>query len=236
MQLDHPSTSAPRLPPQLWPYLMISLALHACLAVPWVYSLLRPHARPETRQLVLDLAGIQSQRQMERQIQQTPPPPKPLKVPTRQPAPSRPEQVTRSSPEDIPIAPKQPAAAEAKAVPAPQPVAHDAQATAEQHIAPPESAETLKGRYALILSRAIQHHLAYPANARELSLTGDVVISFSLTAEGDIRPGSLNIKASSGSALLDESALRAARDAAPFQPPPPNTYTLSITLKFSREG
>jgi TonB family protein len=90
-------------------------------------------------------------------------------------------------------------------------------------------------RYLAALKKNIQSHLAYPASAKDQGQVGATVIRFTLTESGEIQPDSLSVQTSSGSALLDASALKAAQAAAPFMPPP-RRMNVSIGLSFFREG
>jgi protein TonB len=62
-----------------------------------------------------------------------------------------------------------------------------------------------------------------------------VKVSFTVGADGGLK--AVSVKASSGYDELDEAALSAVRDAAPFDPIPLEAgrqqLTLSITLRFS---
>jgi len=234
--LPHPSTDTPH-PPQLWLCLAVSLALHAGLATPWLYSLLMPHTRPESRQLVLDLSGLESQRQVERLIQKTPEAPKPEKSQAHHPTPTKAETIASSLPTDVPVppTPEQTRHEEEKTPPPPQTASQDAQTAVEQHIATRETEETLMTRYVAALKKNILSHLAYPANARSQGQEGTTIIRFTLTESGEIQPDSLSVQTSSGSPILDSSALQAARAAAPFMPPP-RRMNVSIGLSFFKEG
>lgn len=235
MQSALPSPSLTVRPPNLAKCLAFSLALHAALASPWLYAMLVPAQRPKSQQLVLDLSGIQSQRQVQQQHQQTPPP-RHEKAPTRQSAPTRTQPLARAAPNDVPLTPEQPKQEhEQQTAPAPQPVARDEQTAVEQHVVPQESDETLMRRYLAALRKSIQSHLAYPANARDLGQVGATIIRFTLTESGEIQPESLSIQTSSGSTMLDASALKAAQAAAPFMRPP-RRMNVVIGLSFFRES
>jgi periplasmic protein TonB len=237
MQKPLPPSTATAHPPQLWLCLTISLALHAGLAAPWLYSLLVPHARPESRQLVLDLSGLESQHQVEHLVQKTPEAPKPEKTPAPHPTPAKAEIIARSLPTDMPIppTPEQPRQEEQKTPPPPLTASQDNQTALEQHIAARETEEMLMKRYLTALTKNIQSHLAYPASARDQGQVGTTRIRFTLTESGEIQPDSLSVQTSSGSPLLDSSALKAAQAAAPFMPPP-RRMNVSIGLSFFKEG
>jgi len=219
MQKPLPPSTATAHPPQLWLCLAVSLALHAGLAAPWLYSLLVPHAQPESRQLVLDLAGLESRHQVERLIRKTSQAPKPESPPAHQPTRVKAETIARNQPAEVPTppAPEQPRHQEQKTPTPPPPptqaTSQDDQTTVEQHIATRETEETLMKRYLAALKKNIQSHLE----------------------SGEIQPDSLSVQTSSGSALLDASALKAAQAAAPFMPPP-RRMNVSIGLSFFREG
>ena len=90
-------------------------------------------------------------------------------------------------------------------------------------------------KYLAGLKQAIQSHLQYPREARDSGYVGAPVIRFTITESGDILSGSLGVHKSSGSALLDEKALLAARDAAPMAKPP-RQMAVTITVAFTQDG
>ncbi len=73
-----------------------------------------------------------------------------------------------------------------------------------------ENAETLVG----LLHKAIAEHQHYPLAAEEMGRSGRVTVKFALSAQGEV--SELHIAQSSGTTSLDEAALDAVRNAAPF--------------------
>lgn len=72
----------------------------------------------------------------------------------------------------------------------------------------------------------------YPEKIRRLGLSGSVVLDVAVRANGAIH--SIDIVESSGNALLDEAAIRAARQAAPFQPFPADIRAETDVLHMTR--
>ena len=89
-------------------------------------------------------------------------------------------------------------------------------------------------QYVIELRRVIQSRLVYPPEARAASMVGAPVIRFTVSVGGDILPGSLTVVRSCGFPLLDDHALKAARESAPL-PPPPRQMTVSIAVAFVRD-
>ena len=104
-----------------------------------------------------------------------------------------------------------------------------------QTLKPRELEASLIRKYLAGLKQAIQNHLEYPQEARDSGYVGAPVIRFTITDSGDILPGSLAVQKSSGSALLDERALLAARGAAPMAKPP-RQMAVTITVAFTQDG
>jgi TonB family protein len=72
------------------------------------------------------------------------------------------------------------------------------------------------------------HPCLLPVNGRGWS--GQVEISFTITPDGSIRD--LRILTSSGYSLLDDEALTAIRQTAPFTPPPQVAAALTMPITF----
>jgi protein TonB len=66
-----------------------------------------------------------------------------------------------------------------------------------------------------LLHAAIQKQQRYPLSAQQMAREGRVTVVFILLPSGQIQQ--VRIMQSSGTASLDEAALMAVRDAAPFQ-------------------
>lgn len=213
--------------------IVVSLGLHLALAAPWLTGWLNPPPPPRPQQLVLDLNGLISTRQIEEQAVRPPQP-----VQRQKPAPPHPVQEKLvKAPRALPQEDAVPVATEPE-----KPVEHPATATAgnaeeahvQQTVQPRESEEDQLRRYLLVLRRAIQAHLAYPPEARLAGQVGATVISFTLADNGNIIPDTLSVHASSGSSLLDANAIKAAQASAPFSPPP-RQMNVRISLSFARD-
>jgi protein TonB len=84
------------------------------------------------------------------------------------------------------------------------------------------SLETQSSEYAPYLAdvkRRIERRWQIPPYAREVGLTGRLVLVFSITPEGNL--AQVRITDSSGTSVLDEAAVQAVRAAAPYAPFPP---------------
>lgn len=81
-------------------------------------------------------------------------------------------------------------------------------------------------RYHEIIKQKIEDMRIYPSNARHRRIEGAVHVNFSLTSSGELN--SIAIKKSSGSPTLDNAALEAVKNAAPF--PPYNDFCNKETL------
>jgi len=101
--------------------------------------------------------------------------------------------------------------------------------------APAVDVKALLSEYASGVKSAILREKAYPSAAEQRGHEGAVKVSFTVSADGGLK--AVSVKASSGYDELDEAALSAVRDAAPFAPIPPEAgrqqLSLSITLRFS---
>lgn len=98
--------------------------------------------------------------------------------------------------------------------------------------------KALLASYAGGVKASILRHKAYPAIAERLSHEGAVKVSFTVDAGGSLL--SATVRSSSGFDELDQAALDAVQNAAPFEAIPDETgksqLSLSITLKFSLGG
>jgi len=80
------------------------------------------------------------------------------------------------------------------------------------------------------IQKKIRQYLAYPPEAKRRGIPGRGVFVFTIHKDGSV--SNIQIKESSGEVLLDEAALKAIKDAAPFRPPP-FECTLAIPVSFS---
>lgn len=72
--------------------------------------------------------------------------------------------------------------------------------------------------------------LHYPMLARRRGWSGQVELAFTITPDGSVRD--LRILTSSGYPLLDDEALSAIRETAPFSPPPQVAATVTMPITF----
>lgn len=240
--------------------LIASLALHSVLAVG---VLGKKRSKPPRREeLVVELIGVVSNRQLEQKQRGDSSPdstqkaavPQPKKLvkkedkkvikPVRK-APSpvkvkiRPEKI-KPDPKPEPKQEQEQEKAQptvAAAPPAsgkPMPLGAESQQM-QQTIKPRESEASLIRKYLAGLKRDIQNHLDYPEEARNSGYIGAPTIRFTITESGGIQAGSLSISKSSGSAQLDQQALKAARNSAPMAKPP-RQMTVTIKVAFTQDG
>lgn len=76
----------------------------------------------------------------------------------------------------------------------------------------------------------IEQKKHYPLSARQRHLEGRVLLTFTINANGRVS----NVRVIKGSrfSMLDDAAVAAVRDAAPFPPPPKKVFGQSIDLKI----
>ena len=82
------------------------------------------------------------------------------------------------------------------------------------------SSDAAKRAYMARVVRRVRANLSYPGEACVIRGGFLATIAFTINAEGDIKGDSLRVIKSSGSAILDSSALKAAQASVPFEPPP----------------
>ncbi len=226
---------------------LISMALHTALVAPFFLYGLLPHSPPKHLRLqpdILDMiaerqrveqkatppqptptpAAPQPQQQQQQQRQETPPPPQPKPRPSKAESPVK--HVTK--PEAPPAPPVTMQAAPTTPALAPdQMQAQMAQSTAPK----PDTDSDFEKKYGEVVSRQLMKSLIYPQEARKLGLSGITRVQFTLDENGQIVPGSVRVVSSSGSAELDDNAVKTVLAVAPF-PPPGKPMTLSPRLKF----
>jgi periplasmic protein TonB len=219
----------------------LSLLLHAALTLPWLLGDWFEPPAPQRNQLVMDLFGMVSERQIE-QKQAGARPDEPSRVRHEQapakpmPRPTAPENPLHQADSPVQVAqvPEQ-VGAPPPPVPAnvPTAVGSAQQEQAQQTIQPRDTSQAdAMRKYIAVLTKLISAKLVYPAQVRELHYTGTPVVRFTLMPSGEILPGSLAIERSSGHAALDDNALQAARSSTPL-PPPPRQMSVVTGLSFN---
>ena len=89
-------------------------------------------------------------------------------------------------------------------------------------------------QYRLDMARKLSRAWKYPEKAKDAGEQGIAVLKISINSDGSVSEA--NIISSSGSAILDEAALLAAKSAAPFgQLPATDLTQLHIFIKFLYE-
>ncbi|TQV61930.1 MAG: energy transducer TonB, partial [Halothiobacillaceae bacterium] len=151
-------------------------------------------------------------------VEEPKPPPEPVAKPRPEPrvAPAKPHP---AKPVPKPVEP-------VPAVPLPpaEPPMPPAETTAPAAPPPPPRSVMpavdpgLEAAYRDRVRQAVDAHKVYPRLARRMGEEGRVVLAFALEADG--RLIGVRVLESSGSELLDEAALEAVREAAPFPPFP----------------
>lgn len=85
--------------------------------------------------------------------------------------------------------------------------------------------------YLAKLKGRIQAIWGYPRPAREMGLTGELLLVFTLNNTGTLT--NLRMEYSSGFPILDEEAIRAVRAAAPYDPFPPDMNETALNIRAS---
>ena len=93
---------------------------------------------------------------------------------------------------------------------------------------------TIMRRYLVGLRKAIEANLIYPSSGRKEGAIGVPVIRFTITEAGHVLPGSLTVYKSSGFAVLDEAAKKAALESVPL-PLPPRQIEVTIAISFKEK-
>ena len=96
------------------------------------------------------------------------------------------------------------------------------------------SSDTKYLQYRLEMAKKLSRAWKYPEKARVAGEQGIAILKISINSDGSV--AEVNIVSSSGSAILDEAALTAAKSAAPFgQLPDTDLTQLHIFIKFLYE-
>ena len=100
-----------------------------------------------------------------------------------------------------------------------------------QKASAPLSGSAGQETYALQVARHIMKFRTYPTSARLRQTEGKVVLTISISAQGDLL--SSRVKTSSGSHILDSAGLSAVRKAAPYPTPDETTAVfLDVPMNF----
>ncbi|MGC8658966.1 MAG: energy transducer TonB [Desulfomonilaceae bacterium] len=83
--------------------------------------------------------------------------------------------------------------------------------------------------YMLQLKRKIQGVWVYPAAAAQSGIGGSLAVEFSIAKNGELLY--VNLLDSSGHSILDESAVKAIKAAAPFYPFPPRLHAKKLRIR-----
>jgi len=105
---------------------------------------------------------------------------------------------------------------QASAAPAPSPIQQDT--------------ELAENRYIDRIKQQIDEAKEYPNRARRRNLEGVVKVLFTIGGGGELV--SISISKSSGSRILDRSAIKAIEKVAPFDPPPNGSIALELPIKY----
>ncbi|MBF0142923.1 MAG: energy transducer TonB [Magnetococcales bacterium] len=96
--------------------------------------------------------------------------------------------------------------------------------------------QALHAEYVQTLKEKVRPHWRYPPEARRRGLVGVVSVALTLGADGALIEA--RVDRSSGAPLLDEAALKALREAAPFPPLPTGwgleRFSLQTSFEYSR--
>jgi protein TonB len=90
--------------------------------------------------------------------------------------------------------------------------------------------------YRALIKQRIQAALVFPAAARRIGLTGQVMVRFLIDAEGRVPEDSLGVVGGAESDLLRDGALRTVKQAMPFPPPPGGGMRLELAVTFNRSS
>lgn len=221
------------------PAWLASLAIHGVLVAAvawWLMDRLEPTTAPPTP-TPLNLAMFKAPAPVEPApapvepppVVEPPPPepvveeaPPPKPAPVAKPRPKPEAKVAQPKPRSAPPAPKPVEPVPAEPIPpAEPPMLLKAPVEAPLAATPPTPKPAvpavdpgLEAAYRARVRQAVDAQKVYPRLARRMGEEGRVVLAFTLEADG--RLASVRVVESSGSELLDEAALEAVREAAPF--------------------
>jgi len=212
---------------------MVSLALHGALAAAVIWAFSKPAEEIKTDKLLLELAGMVSNRQREESAPSaaasTPAPPKknePKKEIKKTPPVKQMKTIVADSP--VQVVQQEEIATSSKSMESKK----DSDLQKQQTLnSLNKDLEELK-KYQAKITKKIKSNLVYPADARKRGYEGVAAVRFVVTESGMIQSGTLVIARSSGYPMLDTNALKSVRDSEPFERPP-RTMPVEIDLGFS---
>ena len=225
--------------------LAASLALHGALILPFVVVLDEPPPQ-DSQLLVVELQGLVSDTQSEQQVLQQTRGAQEQKQqeetqeeqetqtaqaasPDRPPEDQAPDGTLASAPPPSPEQQAQDAPPQESAKPTDAqsgtPGLADVQGAQEQKqaqtVAPEVDEAQILRAYVRDLTKKMRDPLVYPPEAqRTIRKKGTTYVSFTVEADGQVRPGSLKVQISSGNPAYDAAALRTVEKNAPFDAPP----------------
>jgi protein TonB len=200
-----------------------SVALHAFFLLPVLLWKFKPAEVVSNDKLVVELYGMISDRQeqarspgakMESPVK---PPPKVETTKTKVEQTEKKKSVTQNVESSVLIADQSEQKTKQTAEAAPSP-SNDSEQQKQQTLNQDKRLDELK-KYLAKLKKKVQGNLVYPEEAKQSGFEGTPIVKFTLTESGGIRPGSLVIARSSGYAVLDLNAMKAAQESAPFDRP-----------------
>jgi periplasmic protein TonB len=203
-------------------YLLVSMGLHALCVLPIALFLYLTPAPSPTEPLVVELFGMLSTRQVEEkqlgeQVDRKVAELQKHSAAQRKSLPSAKQSMAESPVRVEKLDEKQEVQREQVVINSRQGAEEQKQ---QQTIPNNDLDPNIEIKYAIKVGKIIKGKLSYPTEARPAGNTGIPTVSFFIDVNGEIEPGTLVIRQSSGYPELDEGALRAARAATPFPPPP----------------
>jgi len=212
-------TYTPRPNYLLWVFLLISLLLHLGLFLK-IRGLVTPR---EWVYAPVELSSFT-------RPQASAPLPSPPKVDTRTPVPLKASAFSEPLEDVLPTntTPPQPAppvpSSTTPRFSTPQPNVDPMEVLSEW-----QTAQGRFNRYAAMIRARIEEKKRYPLAARHMGMQGVTTVRFVITSSGELV--GVEVVRSSGSRVLDEAALKAVREAAPF-PRPPHPFDEKPKLTF----
>lgn len=212
---------------------VVSLFLHLALAATGFWLLYKPAAEIKTDKLLLELAGMVSNRQREESAPSaaasTPTPPKKIE-PKKEVKKAPPVKQIKTTAADSPVqmAQQEEIATSSKSLDSKK----DSDLQKQQTLNTLNKDQEELKKYQSKITKKIKSNLVYPADARKRGYEGVTAVRFVVTESGMIQSGTLVIARSSGYPMLDTNALKSVRDSEPFDRPP-RTMPIEIDLGFS---